>query len=145
MTRFTEFLSDDVGAVTIDWVAVTAGILLLGIMVVDAIFNGGVSSLVLEINETLASVDTDTNVGVSPDLNYDGSPMLLADGSILPVGSVVVGSYSSTVAINTPDGQHIHTSSGNGNPIPNGTTVATSNTLKLPNGSTVPASTFFNF
>jgi hypothetical protein len=53
MTKFTKFLSDDAGAVTIDWVALTAGILLLGIMVVYAIFNGGVASLVSDINSTL--------------------------------------------------------------------------------------------
>ena len=58
MTKFTKFLSDDAGAVTIDWVALTAGILLLGIMVVYAIFNGGVASLVSSINTTLSGVTT---------------------------------------------------------------------------------------
>jgi hypothetical protein len=57
------FLSDDAGAVTIDWVALTAGILLLGIMVVYAIFNNGVNSLVGNINSTLSAVSTDLNVG----------------------------------------------------------------------------------
>jgi hypothetical protein len=52
------FLSDDAGAVTIDWVALTAGILLLGIMVVYAIFNNGVSVLVSNVNSTLESVST---------------------------------------------------------------------------------------
>jgi hypothetical protein len=62
MTKFTKFLSDDAGAVTIDWVALTAGILLLGIMVVYAIFNGGVNSLVSNINSTLSSVSTTANL-----------------------------------------------------------------------------------
>ncbi len=53
MTKFTKFLSDDTGAVTIDWVALTAGILLLGIMVIYAIFNNGVAGLVLKVNSTL--------------------------------------------------------------------------------------------
>ncbi len=56
MTKFTKFLSDDAGAVTIDWVALTAGILLLGIMVVYAIFNNGVSALVSNVNSTLFGV-----------------------------------------------------------------------------------------
>lgn len=56
MTKFTKFLCDDAGAVTIDWVALTAGILLLGIMVVYAIFNGGVNNLVSKINVALSSV-----------------------------------------------------------------------------------------
>ena len=57
MTKFTKFLSDDAGAVTIDWVALTSGILLLGIMVVYAIFNNGVSSLVSNVNSTLFGVN----------------------------------------------------------------------------------------
>ncbi len=65
MTTFIKFLSDDAGAVTIDWVALTAGILLLGIMVVYAIFNNGVAGLVNSINSTLASVTTDVSLGTN--------------------------------------------------------------------------------
>ncbi len=50
------FRSDDTGAVTIDWVALTSGMLLLGIMVVYSVFNVGVSSLVADINNTLSTV-----------------------------------------------------------------------------------------
>jgi hypothetical protein len=67
MTKFIHFLRDDAGAVTIDWVALTAGILLLGIMVVYAIFNNGVNSLVSQINATLAGVTTDINTGTPAD------------------------------------------------------------------------------
>ena len=63
MTKFTKFLNDDAGAVTIDWVALTAGILLLGIMVVYAIFNGGVNDLVTSINNTLSAIDTSVTLG----------------------------------------------------------------------------------
>ena len=69
MTKFTKFLSDDVGAVTIDWVALTAGILLLGIMVVYAIFNNGVSSLVSNVNSTLEGVTTNIDIGTVENLN----------------------------------------------------------------------------
>jgi len=69
MTKFAMFLSDDAGAVTIDWVALTAGILLLGIMVVYAIFNNGVSSLVSNVNSTLENVTTAVNTGNVPALN----------------------------------------------------------------------------
>ena len=62
MTKFTKFLSDDAGAVTIDWVALTAGILLLGIIVVYTIFNGGVASLVSNINSTLTGVTTNVSI-----------------------------------------------------------------------------------
>jgi len=63
MTKFTKFLSDDAGAVTIDWVALTAGILLLGIMVVYAIFNNGVASLVDNVNSTLSGIAIDVSTG----------------------------------------------------------------------------------
>ncbi len=69
MTKFTKFLSDDAGAVTIDWVALTAGILLLGIMVVYAIFNNGVSSLVSNVNSTLEGVSTNVSIGTVENLN----------------------------------------------------------------------------
>ena len=57
MTTFKNFLKDEAGAVTIDWVALTAGILLLGIAVVYGIFNTGVSDLVTDINSTLMSAN----------------------------------------------------------------------------------------
>ena len=72
MTKFAMFLSDDAGAVTIDWVALTAGILLLGIMVVYAIFNNGVSSLVSNVNSTLSNVTTSVTTGSVPALNSSG-------------------------------------------------------------------------
>ena len=63
MTKFTKFLSDDAGAITIDWVALTAGILLLGIVVVYAIFNQGVAGLVNDVNSTLAGVTVGIQTG----------------------------------------------------------------------------------
>ncbi len=69
MTKFTKFLSDDAGAVTIDWVALTAGVLLLGIMVVYAIFNNGVSVLVSNVNSTLEGVTTNVDIGVVENIN----------------------------------------------------------------------------
>jgi hypothetical protein len=74
MTKFAEFLSDDAGAVTIDWVALTSAILLLGIMVIYAIFNGGVADLVLNVNATLTSVVTDVDTGTVPNLTAAPSP-----------------------------------------------------------------------
>ena len=87
MTTFTKFFRDDTGAVTIDWVALTAGILLLGIMAVYAIFNGGVADLVNRINAgltglVLAEFD---EVGLTPAC-FD---MLLASGGTLEAGSEV--------------------------------------------------------
>lgn len=63
MTHFTKFLGDDSGAVTIDWVALTAGILLLGLMVVYAIYNNGVSSLVSNVNSTLVAASVGVSIG----------------------------------------------------------------------------------
>ena len=69
MTKFTKFLADDAGAVTIDWVALTAGILLLGIMVVYAIFNNGVSTLVSSVNATLSTAGSGVNIGTLENQN----------------------------------------------------------------------------
>jgi Flp pilus assembly pilin Flp len=52
---FSKFMADETGAVTIDWVALTAGILLLGIAVVYGIFEGGVSQLATSINSNLST------------------------------------------------------------------------------------------
>ena len=68
MNMLRKFLRDESGAVTIDWVALTAGILLLGIAVVYAIFNQGVQPLVNSINSNLATAVA-VNVGPVPDIN----------------------------------------------------------------------------
>lgn len=49
---------NDTGAVTLDWLALTAGILLLGILVVYAIFTGGVSNLVCQVQKELNKNET---------------------------------------------------------------------------------------
>ncbi|MEM1343314.1 MAG: hypothetical protein AAGI34_01895 [Pseudomonadota bacterium] len=54
---FTKFLNDEAGAVTIDWVALTAGLLLLGIAVVYGIFTTGVGDLTNDINASLVNVN----------------------------------------------------------------------------------------
>lgn len=60
------FIRDEAGAVTIDWVALTAGILLLGIAVVYAIFgSSGVGSVVSEIQSELTNV-VEVNPGSAP-------------------------------------------------------------------------------
>ena len=74
MIKFTKFLNDDAGAVTIDWVALTAGILLLGIMVVYAIFNNGVANLVSNVNSTLANITTGVDTGGLSNLEAENSP-----------------------------------------------------------------------
>ena len=66
MTMFTNFLRDESGAVTIDWVALTAGILLLGIAVVYGIFNAGVTPLVQDINSALSSATSTAPTAVAP-------------------------------------------------------------------------------
>ena len=63
MTKFTEFFSDDAGAVTIDWITLTAGILLLGILVVYTIYNGGLSNLTPNVNSTLAGAPANVLLG----------------------------------------------------------------------------------
>ena len=66
MTKFFNFLRDESGAVTIDWVALTAGILLLGITLVYAIFNNGVGSLATNINSNLTAAGANVSTGAAP-------------------------------------------------------------------------------
>ncbi len=68
MTIFNKFLKDEAGAVTIDWVALTAGILLLGIALVYGIFNQGVTPLQTAINTELQTA-VDVSTGTAPTLN----------------------------------------------------------------------------
>jgi hypothetical protein len=62
MNECKRLLSDDVGAVTIDWVMLTAGVLLLGIAAVYSIFNDGVMPLGDTTNSTLSSMDIEVPV-----------------------------------------------------------------------------------
>ena len=66
MSKFLTFLRDESGAVTIDWVALTAGILLLGITLVYAIFNNGVANLSQNINSNLEAAGSNVSTGTPP-------------------------------------------------------------------------------
>jgi uncharacterized integral membrane protein len=60
------FAQEDTGAVTIDWVALTAGILLLGIVVVFSVFNVGVSPVVAAITSQIGAAKVISDVGIAP-------------------------------------------------------------------------------
>lgn len=66
------FLAADDGAVTIDWVALTAGVLLLGIIVIFSIYSNGVSPLAVSVNDTLSNAsaglcgELESGLGLSP-------------------------------------------------------------------------------
>ena len=65
-SRFNRFLTDDRGASTVDWVALTAGILLLGIVLVYAIFNNGVSNLGSTMNSQLSNMGATATLPTTP-------------------------------------------------------------------------------
>lgn len=69
MTNFKSFMQNEDGAVTIDWVALTAGILLLAIALVYGIFNNGVDPLVDRINTSLSNAALNVSTGTAPSLN----------------------------------------------------------------------------
>lgn len=52
-----DFLTEESGAVTTDWVALVAGILLLGMLVVYAVFDQGVATSVEGVNDELDGVE----------------------------------------------------------------------------------------
>lgn len=55
MVRFAKFLEDDAGAITIDWVTITAAVLIVGIVVVLAIYSQGIGPMVIEMNQALGT------------------------------------------------------------------------------------------
>lgn len=61
-----KFVNDTSGAVTIDWVALAAGILLVGMTVVYAIFNNGVGDLARSLNSAMSSIDAGIETGPAP-------------------------------------------------------------------------------
>lgn len=69
MTKLKLLLRDCDGAITVDWVTLTGAVLLVGIMVVYAIYNNGVSSLVSNVNSTMTDADLSADVGVVENQN----------------------------------------------------------------------------
>ncbi len=67
MIKSNEFLGDDAGAVTIDWVTITAFTLILGILAVYSIFNDGVALAVGDINTVATDLTSSIEVGTPPD------------------------------------------------------------------------------
>ena len=63
MTEISRFLGDDAGAVTIDWVTLTAGVLLVGMVVVFAIYLNGVTSAASTVSSTLSGLGVDLHLG----------------------------------------------------------------------------------
>lgn len=54
VTRVLQFLTDESGAVTVDWVVLTAAIVGLGIAVITTI-GGGTDSLATEVSSTFSN------------------------------------------------------------------------------------------
>jgi hypothetical protein len=81
-SMLSRFLGDETGAVTIDWVALTAGILLLGIAVVYGVFEGGVKPLTDEINRNLGiAVQVPDAVEAGPPDSFSGGGTGTTDGT----------------------------------------------------------------
>ncbi len=65
MTTFTTFLNDESGAVTVDWVVLTAAIVGLGIAVLFTISSS--------VEDVALAVDTQLNSMTTLDTTLDGS------------------------------------------------------------------------
>lgn len=72
MNRYAGFRRDDAGRVVADWVALAAGILLVGTMVVYGIANDGVSSLKSTAGGTPSDVEVGVDAGSATNLNGTG-------------------------------------------------------------------------
>ena len=64
------------GAVAIDWVAICAAILLVGITMVYGIFNSGVADTAGSINRLLTDAGSAVDPGPAPDQNTFGAAAL---------------------------------------------------------------------
>lgn len=73
MNRYVELLRDDAGTVVADWVALAAGILMLGTMIVYGIVNDGVRALKSTASATPSDVEVHVNAGSKPDQNGPGA------------------------------------------------------------------------
>ena len=60
------FWEDTSGAVTIDWVALAAGVLVVGITVIYALYTDGVGELAKSLNSAMSSVDAGIDTGDTP-------------------------------------------------------------------------------
>ena len=60
MKLFTKFANDESGAVTVDWVVLTAAIVGIAIAVITLI-SGGVETAATEINDEVLSVESCNN------------------------------------------------------------------------------------
>jgi len=63
MQGLHHFAADEAGAITTDWVALTAGVLLVGIVAVFAIYGNGGSAIVENVNELANSHHENVDTG----------------------------------------------------------------------------------
>ena len=59
----SRFVRDDSGAITIDWVGLSAGIVLAGMVAIFAIFGNGVSVMTANVNSGLTTLVSDLDPG----------------------------------------------------------------------------------
>lgn len=59
MSALASFAVDEAGAVTVDWVTVTAVVLLLGIAVIYSIYGNGAEPVVNDVNSELKTYKMD--------------------------------------------------------------------------------------
>lgn len=60
LSSIKTFLSNESGAVTVDWVVLTAALVGLGLAVMSVV-SGGIETLSTSISDDLASIDPDMN------------------------------------------------------------------------------------
>lgn len=56
MNSFKQFLGDETGAVTVDWVVLTAGVVVVAVLVMPPI-QAGITNMAIYIGDTIASYD----------------------------------------------------------------------------------------
>ena len=117
------FLNDEAGVVTIDFVALIAGVLMLGLMVVSSVFSQGVEPLVAKIDASLSDVQL-ASVGSASDV---GGAESLGEGAVPEPTDTANGDQSSGSDIPSSQDTASNDDTGSGSGAGNGSNGAKSN------------------
>lgn len=140
MARARGLLRDQHGAISIDWIEMSAGSIAIGVMAVFAILNGGSQTAPSSMpDRPFLTAEPASLVASDPSA---GGAFPLTDGILLPVGSVVVHSEPGFTSFRTPDGGWVDAWSGSGSVVPAGAVLTSTETFTLEDGTGIPAATY---
>ncbi len=140
MARARGLLRDQQGAISVDWIEMSAGSIAIGVMAVFAILNDG--STTTRSHMTDRPFLTADPASLAASAPAAGGAFQLTARVLLPVGSVVVHSEPGFTSFRTPGGGWVDAWSGSGSVVPAGAVLTSTETFTLEDGSGIPAATY---